>query len=69
MTRLTRTELKWIINELNKAAAVNLNAIKSYPSMSTIERGTLNLNAENLTSLSTKLQAVLAAKERHIAIG
>lgn len=58
MIKLTTTEIAWIIGELDKNAAINTNAA-ALPKVSTIEKGLLNLKAENLTSMSNKLQKAL----------
>lgn len=67
MIKLTTTEITWIIGELDKNAAINANAAAS-PEASTIEKGLLNLKAENLSSMSDKLQKALDSGNKRIAI-
>ncbi|WP_124066248.1 hypothetical protein [Clostridium sp. E02] len=67
MIKLTTTEIAWIIGELDRNAAINTNAAAS-PEASNIEKGLLNLKAENLTSMSNKLQKVLDSGDKRIAI-
>ncbi|ASN67511.1 hypothetical protein [Lacrimispora indolis] len=67
MINLTTTEIAWIIGELDRNAAINTNAAAS-PEASTIEKGLLNLKAENLTSMSNKLQKALDSGDKRIAI-
>ena len=67
MIKLTTTEITWIIGELDRNAAINTNAVAS-PEASTIEKRLLNLKAENLTSMSNKLQKALDNGDRRIAI-
>ena len=68
MIKLTRTEITWIINELNTNAAVNTNAVMSYPNMNNIEKGLLTLKSEQLTSISNKLQKALNENNKRIEI-
>lgn len=67
MIKLTTTEITWIIGELDKNAAINTNAAAS-PEASTIEKELLNLKAENLSSMSDKLQKALDSGNKRIAI-
>ena len=67
MIKLTTTEIAWIIGELDRNAAINTNAATN-PEASTIEKGLLNLKAENLTSISNKLQKALDNGDKRIAI-
>ncbi|WP_277407882.1 hypothetical protein [Lacrimispora xylanisolvens] len=67
MIKLTTTEITWIIGELDRNAAINTNAAASTEA-STIEKGLLNLKAENLTSMSNKLQEALDGGDKRIAI-
>ncbi len=68
MQKVTKTEIRWIIQEIIKAEAVNRNAIMQYPNMSTAEKGLLNLRADNLRGVSDKLEAALATGDKRIAI-
>lgn len=67
MIKLTTTEITWIIGELNRNAAINTNAA-STSEASNIEKELLNLKAENLTSMSNKLQKALDSGDKRIAI-
>lgn len=67
MIKLTTTEITWIIGELNRNAAINTNAAATSEA-SNIEKELLNLKAENLTSMSNKLQKALDSGDRRIAI-
>nr|WP_024835439.1 hypothetical protein [Clostridium sp. 12(A)] len=68
MVKLTRTELTWIIGEIDKSVSSITNDLSRFQKMSTIEKGLLELKCENLTTISNKLQKVLNEKGKRIAI-
>ncbi len=68
MVKLTRTELTWIIGELDKSVSSITNDLSRFHKMSTIEKGLLELRCEHLTTISSRLQKVLDEKGKRIAI-
>ena len=68
MIKLTRTELTWIIGELDKSVSSITNDLSRFQKMSTIEKGLLELRCEQLTTISNRLQKVLDEKSKRIAI-
>jgi len=68
MIKLTRTEITWIIGELDKSVSGTTNDLSRFQKMSTIEKGILELRCEQLTDISNKLQKVLDEKDKRIAI-
>lgn len=68
MQNFTRTELKWIIGELDKAA-IEYSSLADSSNNSCVMHELFTLKTDNLRSISSKLQNALNKGNKRISIG